>query len=32
VRRGNHFVGPFFLEGSRQLKRIWVSLPFQGAE
>jgi len=25
-------VGPFFLEGSRQLKLLWDGLPIQGAE
>jgi len=28
-RRGRNIVGPFFLEGSRQLKVIWASLRFQ---
>ncbi len=29
---GKKLLNPFFLEGSRQLKLILVSFPFQGAE
>jgi hypothetical protein len=31
-RREKNIVDPFFLEGSRQLKRFWASLAIQGAE